>query len=865
MRPSAESREIRVGRFGWAAEIPWLPDLLAVPRSVTGNVLSEAFGRQIAFLRALAGGAPPGAAVQLRYTALPDSAQVRCHLVAAANSQQEADLLSRVVAASLPPELPLRPVEPKDINGVLRAVDADGLTSDSVVEIRRSVDSLDPTLEGDTAADPVIFPWSWSAQALLGSLGLMRQQQTTTSLVIHVEPARLDGSGAIYLQDEIARLAAELREGAEQPLTRAAIRAYGKWLRLLPRGCLHLRVLLVGDGSLAPGLADSLGNELTTSFEESGAVATGAAAVISPQSGRDLDACAQLIDEVRSVPFQLPAQPELASLLHLFDPVEANAAFRFPVAPRGGLPGLGTQRPSALGEGASERTADASVVLGTTTAGTPFGLAIEDLNQHVLVAGLPGFGKSSTVRLMLRRAHQELNSLPFLVIDPVKDDYRTLMAQITAECGTPTRIVRLTPNDVAFNPLAVPDGVDPSRHAGRVIAAFESAMDFGDFHLGRVLLRRVMVRIFDEMRDGRGNPTMRELYRRMGDSIKRSSFREQDRGNLEGSLLGRLELFTNGLAGRALMGGAQDGIPWAEIMEQPTLIELGEFAGPAERSLMFGLLIAGLVSWREAHPARDELAHLTVLEEAHRVLRPSSNPDAGVAVFMDAIAELRGAGEGFVVVDQSPTALHPQVLKLTGTKLVHRLVEADERAAMSASMVLDPAAGEDIARLARRRIVAYAASSSAAELVEVADERHPSMQTRLDAETTTPPDLVHLSSSLAFKPTFEPLVCVDCPVMCRGFVGAQRADEVVATLKGGAAVHDVLTAAADVIGTTEVRGHRLARAQTYCAAAHAIGVLQRQTPWRLPLLLDAAQDLLRFMDQAAAASARRDEKAVTPS
>ena len=840
-RPPAQPVEIRIGRFGWAAEVPWLPDLLAAPRTVTGNVVAEAFGRQIAFLRALAAGAPVGSAVQLRYTGGGDEGRVRCHLVAAADDLPTAETLARVVAAALPPELPLTPVPPGEVDRVLRAIDIDGLRGSSLAEIRRPLDRLDPTLDGDMPADLVLFPWTWSDQSLLTSLGLLRQQPTLTTLVMHAEPARMEPGVALFVQDEIARLVGEFRDGEEQPLTRTAIRAYGRWLRLLPRGALHLRVLLAADGDLAPGLAASLSTDLTATFEGSAYSVSGTADIVEPSRGMAIDACAMLLDEIRSRPVDPPEHTELAALLHLFDPVEAHAAFRFPVAPRGGLPGLGTQRPTALGSGTATRTEPMAVPLGRTPMGTAFGLAVSDLNQHVLVAGLPGFGKSSTVRLLLQRAWSALD-LPFLVIDPAKGDYGELLGSL-AQDGVDVAIHRLSPRDVAFNPMAIPEGVDPRVHGGRVAAVFEAAMEFGDWPLGRILLRRTMARLYDEAAGSALQPTLAELYRRCGETVRRERFAGEGSRNVAALLLGRIEMLSGGPAGRALLGGPADGVPWAQIMSRPTLIELGGFAGPAERSLLFGLLIAGLVSWREAHPV-DSLAHVTVLEEAHRVLRASAGSDPGIDVFVDAIAELRGAGEGFIVVDQTPTALHPTVLKLAGTKLVHRLVEQAERTAVASSMVLDPSAAEDVARLGRQRVIAYAASGDAAELVEIDDWRlrQPDGERVLLPPSAEPVAL----PSLAREPKTQPVFCVDCPVMCTGRLGLTRVDAVTAGVDGridDATLMQAIWPATLRATISEVSESAPQRAQAYCTAAGALAVLSAEEPWRLPSRLETLRDI----------------------
>ena len=66
------------------------------------------------------------------------------------------------------------------------------------------------------------------------------------------------------------------------------------------------------------------------------------------------------------------------------------------------------------------------------------------------------------------------------------------------------------------------------------------------------------------------------------------------------------------------------------------------------------------------------LRHITVLEEAHNLLRRTSDVQAqesanlqgkSVEMLTDAIAEMRTYGEGFVIADQSPGLLDPAVIR----------------------------------------------------------------------------------------------------------------------------------------------------------------------------------------------------------
>ena len=63
------------------------------------------------------------------------------------------------------------------------------------------------------------------------------------------------------------------------------------------------------------------------------------------------------------------------------------------------------------------------------------------------------------------------------------------------------------------------------------------------------------------------------------------------------------------------------------------------------------------------------------------------------------LAELRALGEGIVIADQLPSAVAPEVVKNTGTKLAGRLVALDDREFLGGTMLLGPAQIEEMARL----------------------------------------------------------------------------------------------------------------------------------------------------------------------
>jgi hypothetical protein len=111
---------------------------------------------------------------------------------------------------------------------------------------------------------------------------------------------------------------------------------------------------------------------------------------------------------------------------------------------------------------------------------------------------------------------------------------------------------------------------------------------------------------------------------------------------------------------------------------------------------------------QQGQTQHDHLKHLMVLEEAHHLLKKtsttqsqeSSNPQGqAVEFFANALAEMRAYGQGFIIADQSVSALDVAVLRNTNTKIVFRAPFEEDRQAISGALVLDEKQQDALARL----------------------------------------------------------------------------------------------------------------------------------------------------------------------
>lgn len=101
------------------------------------------------------------------------------------------------------------------------------------------------------------------------------------------------------------------------------------------------------------------------------------------------------------------------------------------------------------------------------------------------------------------------------------------------------------------------------------------------------------------------------------------------------------------------------------------------------------------------------LQHITVLEEAHNLLKNVSQMHGAanqliaksVEMIVNSIAEMRTYGEGFIIVDQSPTSVDIAAIKNTNTKIIMRLPEKQDCEAVGHAISLTDKQVGELSRL----------------------------------------------------------------------------------------------------------------------------------------------------------------------
>ncbi len=168
--------------------------------------------------------------------------------------------------------------------------------------------------------------------------------------------------------------------------------------------------------------------------------------------------------------------------------------------------------------------------------------------------------------------------------------------------------------------------------------------------------------------------------------------------NVRGFVTVRIGSLRTGTADRFLDGGHP--LDFGALLDSNVVLEIEDAGDDRDKAFLMGAVLIRLTEHlrlrqrAEGPAAGPGLRHLTVIEEAHRLLRqppPGTGNGPGaqsVEMFADLLAEVRAYGEGLVIVEQIPAKLIPDAIKNTAVKIVHRLPAADDREAVGATMNL---------------------------------------------------------------------------------------------------------------------------------------------------------------------------------
>ncbi|WP_421214115.1 ATP-binding protein [Aeromonas dhakensis] len=325
-----------------------------------------------------------------------------------------------------------------------------------------------------------------------------------------------------------------------------------------------------------------------------------------------------------------------------------------------------------------------------------------DFNKHIFVTGVTGAGKTTTcLNLLIESA------LPFLVIEPAKTEYRALHQYMPGQVdyyrpnGDEHRCLRLNPFALVHPKQKIKSHASFLRNVFAAVFPMEASMPY--------LVEQAILRAYEEkgwdLSDNscllgdnpfdpalRAWPTMSDMIRQLDTLIPEQGMGKEFEEKYRGSLVSRLTSLTHGVLGDIL--DVPQSLDFDALLTRNVVVELEEIKDGEGKALMMALLLGSISeAIRYRHGKNSAFRHLTLVEEAHRLLsRPEPGDKAramAVDAFSDLLAEVRKYGEGLIIADQIPAKLVPDVIKNTHTKIVHRLFAEDDRRAMGEAMMMD--------------------------------------------------------------------------------------------------------------------------------------------------------------------------------
>lgn len=317
------------------------------------------------------------------------------------------------------------------------------------------------------------------------------------------------------------------------------------------------------------------------------------------------------------------------------------------------------------------------------------------LTKHCLICGITGSGKTNTCFCLLEQLWNQ-HKIPFLVIEPTKGEYRNLINAIPE-----LRIFTLGNETIApfrINPFEIPQGVHVQRHLDSLKAIFSAS--FTMYPPMPFVLEHCLINVYEKNGwnlalnlPGR-TPTLEDLYNEVDVVVKGLGYHTEISSNVRAALKTRIRSLL--LGGKGKMLNCERSIPLDEILKYPTIFELKGIGDDEEKAFLMGILLGKLYEFREAGGNIDNLQHVTLLEEAHRLLanvqkgseETNQAKAKAVETLCNILTEVRAYGEGIIIVDQVPTKLAPDAVKNTNMKIIHRIIAGDDREVIAESIGL---------------------------------------------------------------------------------------------------------------------------------------------------------------------------------
>lgn len=339
----------------------------------------------------------------------------------------------------------------------------------------------------------------------------------------------------------------------------------------------------------------------------------------------------------------------------------------------------------------------------------------QSLNMHTFVTGSTGSGKSNAVYQMLSELRQD--KIPFLVVEPAKGEYKDVFGNLPD-----VNVFSTNPNIaplINLNPFMFPKSIHVLEHVDGLVEIFSVCWPMYDAM--PAFFKDAILKSYEAVGWDLGSstfegedleyPDFEVLSEQLDELIGNSEYASDIKSNYRGALLTRVKSLTVGL-NKYIFTAEQT--PYETLFDQNCILDISRVKSSETKALIMGLVVYILNEYRMDQKSgnNDGLRHVTVLEEAHNLLKNTTNGVSelvgkSVEMLTNTIAEIRTYGEGFIIVDQSPSSVDIAAIKNTNTKIVLRTPEVHDRQAVGRSMGLSDDQIDEIAKLPSGVAVVY--------------------------------------------------------------------------------------------------------------------------------------------------------------
>lgn len=341
---------------------------------------------------------------------------------------------------------------------------------------------------------------------------------------------------------------------------------------------------------------------------------------------------------------------------------------------------------------------------------TEVNLDIQSLASHTFITGSTGSGKSNTVYKIINGL--DAKNVKFLVIEPAKGEYKNVFGhrKDVHIFGTNPYYTEL----LRINPFSFNKSIHVLEHIDRLIDIFDVCWPM--YAAMPAVLKEAIEKSYidtgwdlDMSNNKYGDnifPNFVDVLNNLRNVIDSSDYSQEVKSNYTGSLVTRVKSLTNGIIGRIF---SSKEIDENILFDENVIVDLSRIGSLETKSMIMGILIMKLSEYRTSSQAMNQnLKHVTILEEAHNILKRTSTEQVSessnlvgksVEMLSNSIAEMRTYGEGFIIADQSPSAVDMSAIRNTNTKIILRLPEYSDREMVGKAAGLNDEKIEELAKL----------------------------------------------------------------------------------------------------------------------------------------------------------------------